>query len=322
MSRTSRAILRAIERAIVGSVALVATPVLAQPVRFRYPLEGCAVGCASVTAYFDRDPSPLLRDWNCSSRTYEGHLGTDFAPFGGFVAQDRGVRVVAAAGGVVVDLHDGEPDRCTSGACGGGGGLGNYVVLRHRDGVSSVYGHLRRGSILVRVGQRVSCAAPLASVGSSGNSSGPHLHFEARRDELAVDSFEARASCGAGESLWVFQGPYRALPSEACATDDPADTDAALSADASLSDGSRDAAVSAVPRDGGAMSGVGPGCACRASIPVLGAGSVTIRLNLGALAALALLARAQRNRARRARGAPDARRAHSGASAQQRNPVE
>ncbi|MFE5291395.1 M23 family metallopeptidase [Isoptericola sp. NPDC056618] len=66
---------------------------------------------------------------------------------------------------------------------GSSGGLGNHVVLEHRvDGrvVASVYGHLRDGGIHVRAGDLVTAGQHIGDVGSTGNSTGPHLHFEIR----------------------------------------------------------------------------------------------------------------------------------------------
>jgi hypothetical protein len=54
--------------------------------------------------------------------------------------------------------------------------LGNYVLIQGEAGVA-LYAHLREGSILVRKGQSVEAGERLASVGNSGNSTMPHLHF-------------------------------------------------------------------------------------------------------------------------------------------------
>jgi hypothetical protein len=56
--------------------------------------------------------------------------------------------------------------------------LGNHVVLDLGDGVYAALAHLRRRSVLVRVGQRVTAGDRLAECGNSGNSSEPHLHFQ------------------------------------------------------------------------------------------------------------------------------------------------
>lgn len=56
--------------------------------------------------------------------------------------------------------------------------LGNYLVLDIGDGVYAVYAHLRRGSLRVGVGDRVTAGQEIAECGNSGNSSEPHLHFQ------------------------------------------------------------------------------------------------------------------------------------------------
>jgi murein DD-endopeptidase MepM/ murein hydrolase activator NlpD len=68
-------------------------------------------------------------------------------------------------------------------ACGGG--FGNFVTIQHPDGNFSVYAHLQNGRSCpalanLRVGSTVRAGQAIACVGSSGNSTGPHLHFEIR----------------------------------------------------------------------------------------------------------------------------------------------
>lgn len=60
------------------------------------------------------------------------------------------------------------------------GGYGNLVVIKHAHGLSSHYGHC--DTIVVKVGQRVTAGEIIGTVGSTGRSTGPHLHFEIRRD--------------------------------------------------------------------------------------------------------------------------------------------
>ena len=69
------------------------------------------------------------------------------------------------------------------------GGWGRLVVVRHPDGVRTLYAHL--ASIDVRVGEEVSGGAILGRVGASGNATGPHLHFEVRVDGAAIDPLGA-----------------------------------------------------------------------------------------------------------------------------------
>ena len=65
------------------------------------------------------------------------------------------------------------------------GGYGNLVVVDHGDGLATAYAHA--SAILVAVGQQVSQGDELSLVGSTGNSTGPHLHFEVRVNGSAVD---------------------------------------------------------------------------------------------------------------------------------------
>lgn len=84
----------------------------------------------------------------------------------------RGTTVRAPAPGVVV-------------TAGREGGYGNLVEIRHVDGISTRYGHL--SAMLVTRGDKVSAGTPIGQVGSTGRSTGPHLHYETRRDGEAVN---------------------------------------------------------------------------------------------------------------------------------------
>ncbi|MFI0966192.1 M23 family metallopeptidase [Streptomyces sp. NPDC021080] len=91
------------------------------------------------------------------------HSGQDFAV-------PQGTNVMAAHGGTVV--------KAGPNGAGDGPAYGNAVVIKHADGRYSQYAHLSR--IDVRVGQTVSTGQHIALSGNTGNSSGPHLHFEIR----------------------------------------------------------------------------------------------------------------------------------------------
>ena len=102
------------------------------------------------------------------------HTGTDYA------APD-GTPILAAADGVAV-------------FAGPMAGYGNAIIIDHTvDGqnVASVYGHIWDHHLYVVAGDRVFAGQHIADVGSSGNSTGPHLHFEIRvggRDGAPIDS--------------------------------------------------------------------------------------------------------------------------------------
>jgi len=65
------------------------------------------------------------------------------------------------------------------------GGYGNLVEIDHQNGLSTRYGHLSK--ILVKVGQHVSTGQVIGQIGSTGRSTGPHLHYETRVNDTAVD---------------------------------------------------------------------------------------------------------------------------------------
>lgn len=202
---------------IVSFAALFFFALPAQAQEYRFPIELPANGTQPyVTAYRDLQSGGGIQDWNCGTNAYNGHRGTDVG-IGGFAVMDAGSRwVVATAEGEVTYVVDGCFDRCTSGRCDCGAGFGNYVKITHADGKSTYYGHLLRGSVQVAVGASVTCGQRLGKVGSSGNSTGPHLHFEPRySNNVSDDPFSG--SCGGPISFWVSQGSYNALPGTQCA---------------------------------------------------------------------------------------------------------
>ena len=161
-----------------------------------------------------------MTDWNCGSHAYNGHRGTDIG-IGGFAAMDAGSQwIVAAAAGQVAFAVDGCFDRCTSGRCDCGAGFGNYVKVTHPDGKSTFYGHMKNGTVQVRTGDTVTCGQRLGKVGSSGWSTGPHLHFEPRYDTNRSDD-PFGGPCGGPVSFWVEQGAYDDLPANDCEQIEP-----------------------------------------------------------------------------------------------------
>jgi murein DD-endopeptidase MepM/ murein hydrolase activator NlpD len=95
------------------------------------------------------------------------HAGTDLA--GGC-----GVPIYAARGGQVV-------------YAGWNGGYGNFILINHGDGISTGYAHIATGKTFVRYGEQVSTGTHIANVGSTGGSTGCHLHFEVRDGGKAIN---------------------------------------------------------------------------------------------------------------------------------------
>lgn len=186
-----------------------AAPALAQT--YAFPSDATDRPAFYPTAYVDQGGTT---DWNCGTITYSGHRGSDFGG-GGFAGMDAGRTITAAADGTVVYTHDGEFDRCTTGDCYGGGGFGNWVQLQHADGKTTTYGHLKQWSVAVAAGDTVVCGQALGEMGSSGYSTGPHLHFEVRNASGASeDPFDG--PCSAPPSYWTVQGAYADLPELTC----------------------------------------------------------------------------------------------------------
>ena len=95
-----------------------------------------------------------------------------------------GVPVLATGSGRIIEMHDGEEDdhewdprqlaqRETAYA-------GNYIIIDHRNGEFSWFGHLKKGSTTVKVGDDVRQGQVIAALGASGSSLFPHLHYELR----------------------------------------------------------------------------------------------------------------------------------------------
>lgn len=160
--------------------------------KFRLPLSSDT----AVHYYYDHNSSSGIDDWKCGSETYDGHRGTDFS--GG----PRGRAIFAGANGTLSykidgfgDGYRGSPD---------GGGFGNYVRLAHSDGFMSYYAHMTAGSVTGKaVGASITCGEQIGGVGTSGSSTGFHLHFEVRVNGTADDPYSG--SCGGPLSYWVNQ---------------------------------------------------------------------------------------------------------------------
>ncbi|PIZ94495.1 MAG: peptidase M23, partial [Candidatus Magasanikbacteria bacterium CG_4_10_14_0_2_um_filter_37_12] len=103
--------------------------------------------------------------WPANVRTITQYFG--WRHTGLDIAGPVGSSIYAAKSGKVITSQD-----------GWNGGYGNYVIIDHGGGVQTLYGHSSRR--LVSVGEQVKQGQTIALIGSTGNSTGPHLHFEVR----------------------------------------------------------------------------------------------------------------------------------------------
>ncbi len=147
-SREVTALLRRMERTPEGQKRLT-TPWKG---RLRRPVSG------RITSKFGYRIHPIYK-------VRKMHTGVDFAA-------SRGTPIHAAAAGVVV--HSGR-----------WGGYGNCVIIDHGGGLATLYAHC--SSLAVAVGEKVKQGQVIARVGSTGLATGPHLHFEVRKNGTPVD---------------------------------------------------------------------------------------------------------------------------------------
>jgi peptidoglycan hydrolase-like protein with peptidoglycan-binding domain len=111
-------------------------------------------------------PGPIGDGFGAPRKGHRTHTGVDFPVPAGTRIGAAGVGVVEFAGW-------------------NSGGYGNLVVVRHRLGYTTWYAHMSR--IAVSAGQSVTGGTTLGYVGSTGHATGPHLHFELRRNAVPID---------------------------------------------------------------------------------------------------------------------------------------
>jgi len=181
------------------------------PLEFGWPLRLHPViddpGYHCVRSYRDHDPTPGFRlDWHCGQRTYDSHHGIDYFiwPFAWLRMEQDQVEVVAAAAGQIIAKVDGNDDH----NCVMDGSPWNAVYIQHADGGQAWYGHLKNGSTTTKPeGAMVARGERLGIVGSSGSSTGPHLHFQVfDGNSQLVDPYSG--SCNFEPTWWLDQRPY------------------------------------------------------------------------------------------------------------------
>ncbi|MCP4113650.1 MAG: M23 family metallopeptidase [Desulfobacteraceae bacterium] len=190
--------------------------------------------CSGFIGYPDINENG--KAFNCNSPGYKGHQGTDIKI--SWDQMDKGVSVFAAADGKVLWVFDGKYDRCPNPGesdcqfegyrvCTESGKFcntgtcccrwcfygGNVVVIRHENlpGIFATrYDHFKRNSITVSPGDIVRQGQKIGDVGSSGRSTGPHLHFEVWGTGFYELDDPWAGPCGPrfADSLWKNDPPW------------------------------------------------------------------------------------------------------------------
>ncbi|MDF1747888.1 MAG: M23 family metallopeptidase [Alphaproteobacteria bacterium] len=179
------------------------------PFKLSLPID-CEIGLnCYILSFVNAGTVTEPRDYTCGSLTYDEHRGTDFRLIN-YVQMEDGVSVKAAAPGTVTKIRDGMPDanfKLFGRAAVTKRGRGNFVAIDHGNGYITSYAHMQRGSITVRPGDEVVRGQVLGSVGMSGLTEFPHVHFEVMKDGLFIDPFTSAArheGCGiTGTPLWT-----------------------------------------------------------------------------------------------------------------------
>ena len=116
---------------------------------------------------------------------YPGNITSNFGhrenPFGGSnVETHKGLDIKGPMGAPVKDMAKGKVS-----FAGPKGGFGNCIILKHGNGFETLYGHLSK--ILVSSGQQIEIGQQIGNIGSTGRSTGPHLHYEVHRNGQKIN---------------------------------------------------------------------------------------------------------------------------------------
>ncbi|MBN8551451.1 MAG: M23 family metallopeptidase [Caulobacterales bacterium] len=165
--------------AVAENAQPVAPPVVARPtpmvrvMTFERPIEGRQINSNFGVRHLVGEAHPRM------------HQGVD-------ISAPTGAPVLASAQGVVVRTgYD-------------AGGYGNFIEIRHPNGLTTFYGHLSAIAGGIASGAEVDTGQPIGRVGSTGYSTGPHLHFEVRRRGARLNPVEYLGR------QFVLRGPERA----------------------------------------------------------------------------------------------------------------
>jgi len=171
-------------------------------------------GYFAISNFVDHDAAfpDSLEDYNCGTRTYDldsgyNHKGMDVFswPFPWLKMDNDEVQIVAAEPGVIIGKDDGNFDRNCSFT-----GDWNAVYVEHINGSVAWYGHMKKDSLTSKTeGQSVQAGEYLGIMGSSGRSTGPHLHLEVYDSSASlIDPSSGSCNTLNDETWWNSQQPY------------------------------------------------------------------------------------------------------------------
>ncbi len=122
--------------------------------------------------------------WPSAASTYiSSYFGMRFHPIYHYMRMHNGIDIAAAGGTNILAAESGTVIEATYNS-----GYGNYIVIYHGNGISTLYAHSSR--LIASVGDYVTRGQVIALVGTTGNSTGNHLHFEVRIDGTPVNPLD------------------------------------------------------------------------------------------------------------------------------------
>ncbi len=140
-----------------------------------------------ITSFYENYLNKILYEveYTPLGYPYHGDITSTFGhrenPFTGEgVETHKGVDIRAAWGSPVRAMAKGEVE-----FAGVRGGFGNCIMIKHGNGFETLYGHLSK--ILVHVGEKIDIGQQIGNVGSTGRSTGPHLHYEVHKNGQKID---------------------------------------------------------------------------------------------------------------------------------------
>ncbi|MFK7951495.1 MAG: peptidoglycan DD-metalloendopeptidase family protein [Ekhidna sp.] len=188
-------------------------------VKFQWPIRQSnnydhseTIGISNYVDLDDSSPGDLL-DYNCGTRTYDtqsgyNHKGTDIYswPFTWHKMDHDHIEIVAAASGEIIYKQDFNSDK----SCAFNNNRWNAVYVEHSDGSVAWYGHLKANSLTNKEeGDQIEVGEYIGVMGSSGNSTGPHLHLEIYdADNNLIDPYAGSCNSTTSQSWWEEQQDY------------------------------------------------------------------------------------------------------------------
>ncbi len=163
-------------------------------IQFNLPLRCQYQKDCFIQHYVDNDFNNInqYQDYNCGVLSYNQHKGTDFR-IKNLQELDKNYEILAAADGIVIGIRNNakdydftkKPQLVKNIECGNG------VTIKHEEDFETQYCHLKRGTLIPKIGQKIKTGDKIGIMGMSGKTEFPHLHFTVRKNDQIIDPFSS-----------------------------------------------------------------------------------------------------------------------------------